>query len=175
MDSNILSQLRDLHEPLPPDSWPPTIGWWLALVLVIIVTSFGINWWRARRAKFLPYKIAIQEASELKNNLLNNHTNEKNYVNSINELLKRLVVHIEESEDAPRLHSDEWLHFLAKRFEEPRFTGPQGRALGPLRYSKETLDINKLPKLIHETLKNAYKTRPKNTVQSLVPKTENEY
>ncbi len=73
------------------------------------------------------------------------------------------------------MHSDEWLHFLAKRFEEPRFTGPQGRALGPLRYSKETLDINKLPKLIHETLKSAYKTRPKNTVQSLVPKTENEY
>ena len=164
MDSNILSQLRDLHEPLPPDSWPPTIGWWLALALVIIATSFGINWWRTRRAKFLPYKIAIQEASELKTNLLNNHTNGKNYVNSINELLKRLVVHI-----------DEWLHFLAKRFEEPRFTGPQGRALGSLRYSKETLDITKLPKLIHDTLKSAYKTRPKNTVHSPVPKTENEY
>ena len=175
MDTNILNQLRDLHEPLPPDSWPPTIGWWLALLLVIIVTSFGINWWLARRAEFLPYKIAIREASKLETNLVSDHLNGKNYVNSINELLKRLVVHIEESEDAPRLHSDEWLRFLAKRFEESRFTGPQGRALGSQRYSKETLDIEKLPELIRETLKSAYKTRPKNKIKSLIPKTHHEY
>lgn len=163
MDPTILEQLRDLHEPLPPGPWPPSIGWWVLLALLITLIAFGINQWLRYRQRVLPYRIAILEAAELESLLRSDRTNPKHYINAVNALLKRLIVHIEHSVDAPRLHGEAWLHFLAERFQEPRFSDTPACALGLQRYTKESLNINELPPLIKNTLKKAYKTRPKYT------------
>ena len=39
-----LAQLRDIHLPGPVESWPPAIGWWilLAIILLLVLAVFKL-------------------------------------------------------------------------------------------------------------------------------------
>lgn len=50
VNSELLSQLRDIHAPAPPSSWPPGPLFWLLLTLALVAVAVGL-WllyrWRA--------------------------------------------------------------------------------------------------------------------------------
>lgn len=49
-DVALLARLRDIHPPAEPAWWPPAPGWWVALVLLVLLAGiaarFGPAWWR---------------------------------------------------------------------------------------------------------------------------------
>lgn len=65
MNPELLGNLRDIHEPLPPPFWPPAPGWWILafLILVLIAVATYLAWRRYRaieRAR-MPYRVAERE------------------------------------------------------------------------------------------------------------------
>lgn len=87
----ILSQLRGLHEPIPPSWWPLGIGWWISLtlaVLLIMATQVFIKWLirstaKKRAAKKLFKKIVDEFAIHPDKNIL---------ARNIAELFKRILL-----------------------------------------------------------------------------------
>ena len=64
--NNLLSQLKDIHQPTPVSWWPPAIGWYL-LVIVICITAFIIGKLLYKRwRKYIRKKCALAELKQLK-------------------------------------------------------------------------------------------------------------
>lgn len=134
-------QLRDIHLPSPPSSWPPAPGWWLLAVLVIALVFFATRWivqrarerrWR-RRVQLELDRIAATQAATPDTGRL---------TTDLSRLLRRTCLMLEPG--AAALHGDAWLDFLdrqlpASRAADAPFRNGPGRALidAPYRRSSD--------------------------------------
>lgn len=74
--------LADIQEPVLHTFWPPAPGWWLLVVLVILLLAFGFRFFWQRWQKALPLRQAKAELRLIQ---------EPKQKAELNELLKRLV------------------------------------------------------------------------------------
>ena len=150
--------LKDIHLPDAVSWWPPAIGYWLiiAVILIIIMIFFGMQTLRKRSAT---KRSALKEYSLIKDRYQSN-ANKKQLVTSLSELLRRAAISSYPLTDCASLTGKQWLTWLDKQLPNTKITfinGP-GYLLTNFNYSDskdsgETGDIDNLLELSLSWLK----------------------
>ncbi|WP_157960440.1 DUF4381 domain-containing protein [Marinimicrobium alkaliphilum] len=145
-----LQQLRDIHAPDAASWWPLAWGWWLVILVVGIALLCGV-WWLLRRKRRNRYRAqALQEAEVL----WRHYQTEGNtllYLEQVNRLLRRCLLHLRPRAEVARLQGDAWLKQLAAVCPEcaPALREGSGRVLADGHYRPNPeADIDKLHPLI---------------------------
>ena len=147
-----LAALRDIQEPPPPILWPFAPGWWLlGVVTIALLIWFAWRLYQTYRL-FRPYRLLRRLTRQTNVMRRENKLDAREYVNQINELYKRLMVHVETSTRASRLFGDPWLSELEQRFPDTTFMKGPGRCLGSARFSQVAIDDQGLVDLVEQTL-----------------------
>jgi len=131
-----LSQLRDIHLPEAVTFWPPAIGWWLLLALILI--GLGFIYRQAIIAMIQRRKLAnvLDELEQAYS-----HYNEQSafehkrnaaglaFLASINVLLNRVALVMFPDAPSEKLSGSQWLEFLDSFDAGWDFTKGAGRVL----------------------------------------------
>ncbi|MCH9691980.1 MAG: DUF4381 domain-containing protein [Gammaproteobacteria bacterium] len=106
----LLTQLKDIHQPATISWWPPAPGWWLLGILLIGLCTLGIfyllRWRRQRRA--LRYR---NEGMRLLREL---NLAQPEAILTINTLLKRVAIVSFGHSNCAQLTGQRWITFLER-------------------------------------------------------------
>lgn len=108
MENNIdLSGLKGLHLPLEPDFFPLAIGWWIALLflLIVLIASISVGFY----VWFDPMRQALRELK-----IIYKTHPQKNIVfaKEVSKLLKRVAILKFGRETVAQLSGPQWASFL---------------------------------------------------------------
>ena len=137
MPPDLLSDLRDIHEPIAPGFWPPAPGWWLVfglgVVALVLGTLFARRWVRHRAALRAPYVAAERQIRLAARQHAAGEIDARALADRISDVLKRLLVRVERRQRAATAAGDGWTQALAARFPQPELA-TLGEALGNARF-----------------------------------------
>ncbi len=122
MPPEVLSQLRDLHLPEVPGWWPPAPGWWLLATLGIALGFWFTYKVRRGIVRRRPLREALTELGVLNQSLQSGTLTPMPYLDRVNALLKRLLIHAYGAREVAALSSDAWARALGQflhRFSKP--------------------------------------------------------
>lgn len=133
MPQDPLADLRDIHLPDPISWWPPAMGWWLLVILLIgVVVSLAI--WRWKKHRALAYKReALFEFESVQARYLS-HRDDSRLLSEVSALLKRTSITKYGRERSAGLAGEAWLVFLDETGKTQEFTDGSGRALATQRF-----------------------------------------
>lgn len=104
--------LRDIHLPDPVNWWPPAIGWWCLLVLIILLVIAGIKLFQTRnKIKYSPVNMAKQSLQSIRYEYIQNG-DAQYLIREISSLMRRLCISIFPRQETASLVGDDWLLFL---------------------------------------------------------------
>ena len=136
MTNSPLAQLRDLQLGEPIGAWPLAYGWYLLMILVLmLLTALGISIHRLYQNR-KPKKEALKTLALIESKY---RTNKDPAVTAyqITVLLKRLCFACAPREKVAALHGEKWLNFLGNK--------PWAKTLTQLSYQKNiTCDLTPL-------------------------------
>lgn len=136
MPEELLQRLRDIHYPEAPGWFPPAPGWWFLLLLLLLAIGYAVYRWRKRRAQRAPYAEALQLLEDATEHLNNKQLDSREYLDLCNQLLKRLLVHINQNPTAAAASGESWLNELDRLHGGNQFSKGPGAVLGDSRYAK---------------------------------------
>ena len=123
-----LAQLRDIHLPGPVESWPPAIGWWILLLIILLLALAVFNWlyqrWRANRYR----REALKELRQLHENY-QQHGDDLLYLARFQTLLKRVALTRFSREEVASLTGESWVSFLDRTSRSQEFSMGKGQVL----------------------------------------------
>lgn len=160
--------LEDIHLPPQPGLWPPAIGWWILLLLIIGILTFAVirfRRYRKRRQQIQKIQAAL--------NTLEQHLNAGHHPQTlaeINRLLRTLALMHFPREDIASLSGQPWLEFLDRSGQTQAFTQGAGQLLGSGPYRAEvsaSIDIPGLITAVRKWVKTV--TRNNNPLRPLYP------
>jgi len=153
-----LKQLRDLHLPEPPGLWPLAPGWWLvALLLVTAGLWLALRVYQARR-RTRPYRLAIGTLDHLLVAVREQRLPKREFADSVNELLKRVLIHGARRLDAAPLTGTAWLVYLDGIVARDVFSNGPGAALGHQRFAP---DFDSDPQALHAAARHVLRALAK--------------
>ena len=116
-----LENLRPLHLPPEIGWWPPAPGWWLLVLLCVVLGAWAVKVWRrgAARREALRIIRAIEHGELVGPSL----------AQQINVLLRRYAMACYPQLNAQALAGDAWLEFLNRHGAGRDFSGAAARAL----------------------------------------------
>jgi hypothetical protein len=117
--SEVLSQLKDIHDPAPIGWWPPPIGWWLAGLAVIVLAVFAI-FYRYKRRSALKRLAKIEYQSIVRDFRI--HHDKQRLISEISMFLRRVALKNHAKEMAGTTGA-EWIDFLNGLSGENIFAG----------------------------------------------------
>jgi len=132
----LLAQLRDIHEPLPPEPLPTAI-WWLTAVLAVVL--MGIVAFALRRAKLRRTTPTTTIAHHC--TLALNEPPEQARLR-LARLLRQHVLLSHQEQDAIQASGEPWLHILDNCFNTTWFTEGEGQQFGSAMYSQEAKPLS---------------------------------
>jgi len=152
--SDPLADLRDIHMPLPVDSWPLAYGWWILAALLIGCLAYAIFriWSRWRRNRYRREALVELEAIhhqfvETKDTLA--------YLQSFQELLKRVALTYYSREQVASLTGESWVDFLDRTCDSHEFSMGNGQTLIDANYQSDpSADIVQLHELGRSWIKH---------------------
>ena len=149
-----LAELRDIHMPQFMDIWPPAIGWWLLVALVLTLLIYGgyrlYRRWRGNRYR----REAIAELKALRVDY-QSHGDDARYIAGFQALLKRVALTYYPREDVARLTGESWVAFLDRTARSQKFSMGKGQTLIDANYLPEpAADIGALHDLGRHWIKN---------------------
>ena len=147
--------LKDIHLAGSPDFWPPAIGWWILLTLVLFALG----------ALFLAIRSKLQQQAKRKkqreklmaklkifeDNLSQNPSNKT--IAEMNTLLRQLAVNYYPRSEISSLTGSDWLKFLDQSGNTQGFTKGAGRILVEAPYQAgdpENLNLDEFIALIRK-------------------------
>lgn len=103
-------QLKDIHLPLSPDQWPPAPGWWLLLVVSLLL----LGWLTLRLFKFWQHYRLQKEILESLDALQREHYEKQlsEFLAEVSILLRRVAMMNFPSKQVAALTGKGWLSFL---------------------------------------------------------------
>jgi len=147
--------LKDIHLPDAVSWWPPAIGYWLVLAVLIalVLIFFGL---RYLRNKTLIKRQALTEFARIKSDYQAT-LDQKALATALSKLLRRAAISAYPVSECASLSGNEWLNWLDQQLSKSDITfsdGP-GYLLTEFIYSdsKHTNDINDLLDLTQRWLK----------------------
>lgn len=120
-------ELEDIHLPAQPGLWPPAIGWWLLLLLVIAALGFATHRfrrYRQRRKHLRKIQRALTSLEPLPGKRANPQT-----LTEVNQLLRTLALMYFPDQDIASLTGQAWLEFLDHSGKTRAFTEGAGKLL----------------------------------------------
>jgi uncharacterized protein DUF4381 len=121
--------LRDIHLPDPISWWPLAPGWWLSLLLIIMLVIFVIYLIRRyRNHKLSVLYLAKQELEQIKVGF-NLNQNKADLVKELSELIRRVSISVFRREESAGLTGQDWLAFLDRYSDKKEFNNGVGRVL----------------------------------------------
>jgi hypothetical protein len=133
--------LRDIHLPGPIGLWPPAIGWWLLLALVLVgVALYALRWYqsrhrRAARRSLQRVRAALEQGAE-----------PVVCLQDVSTVLRRFAMTTADRRaakaepapevDVPGLTGNRWLAYLDSRWQRDEFSQGAGRALLAAPYAR---------------------------------------
>jgi hypothetical protein len=149
--------LRGLHLPEAVGWWPLAPGWWLLIALLVAATVFLLRAWLQRRAHAAARRKALRQLEESRSAYAY-HGNPVTLGAEVSELLRRAMLAYAPRAEVAGLTGDEWLAWLDRDLDEPRFREGAGRSLLELPYrNPETVaadvDIDGMLAAVRERLR----------------------
>lgn len=144
--------LKDIHLPSTVSWWPLAPGWWMIILLVLLMLLA----WRFRRqirAWLAPgiRSIALSRLDKIANN---HQLNNQQKVQGISQLLRQSAISSTSREQVAGLAGDQWLEFLDGDDPQQPFSKGVGRSLIDAPYRPDTkVDVESLLKLARNWLK----------------------
>lgn len=130
-----LAQLRDIHLPETIGLWPPAPGWWLLAVLLFALLCYGYLKLRRRQQRNRYRRLALAEL-----NALSKTVSGSQYLQQVNQLLKKTALAAQPSLPVAGLTGQRWLAFLDATGNTTDFTQGAGQVLATGPYSN--LDVS---------------------------------
>lgn len=146
MAVDLLTQLRDIHYPNPIPIWPLATGWYviiiLGLLLLMLVGYFAVRYLQKPRLK-QAVLIRIEKLQQQDSSL--------NIAEELSMLLKRAALAAYSRREVASLHGEQWLSFLDRTAKTHEFSNGPGRLLIISPYQGKN---QKLPDQLFELIKN---------------------
>ncbi len=142
--------LKDIHLPEPVSWWPPAMGWWILLILIVALVFFSY-WLYKRITRSTAIKTAIKILQDIKQDT---GLSEEQKLAELSALIRRVAISLFPRKDVAGLTGKRWLEFLDETLGEPRFS-EKGKILTDARYRKDKSqgDIAALIALCEDWLK----------------------
>lgn len=142
-----LAQLRDIHLPLPVESWPPAPGWWLLMLVGIGLILAALYWsWRSYKANGYRRDGIRQLDAILR--AFESHGDIRRYLEEYQLLLKRVALTCYDRDIVASLSGEAWVAFLDKSTGGMEFSIGEGQVLIAENYVPEPqADVQKLNEL----------------------------
>jgi len=135
--------LRDLHLPEAIDWWPLAPGWWLVMVLAIVALGYLLRLYLHKHARGAARRYALRQLNELTAEFEQHH-DVFEFSSQMSELLRRTMLAYAPRTEVAGLTGDEWLAWLDRDLDQPRFQSDTGRKLLELPYRRPGDDISGL-------------------------------
>jgi hypothetical protein len=132
--------LRDLHLPDLIGWWPLAPGWWVVIALLAIAAGLLVRRYLQRRARGAARRHALQALGQLTAEF-DQHHDAVTFSANLSELLRRTMLAYAPRLEVAGLTGDEWLAWLDRDLDEPRFQTEAGRKLLELPYRRHTDDV----------------------------------
>lgn len=163
MPPDLLSDLRDIHEPVAPGFWPPAPGWWLVFGLgvlaIVLATLLARHWLRQRAALREPYVAAERHVRLAARQHAAGEIDARALADRISDVLKRVLVRVERRQGATTAAGDAWTQALTERFPQPELAALR-KALGEARFRPRfDADATGLATAAIDALQNAARER----------------
>ena len=162
MDS--LAELRDIVTPTPPSAWPWAPGWWILLILGLLLLSTSIWWFWRWRQRSRPRRLALKQLAQLQQQEADPQT-----LRQLSQLLREVALQAHPWEQVACLNGKRWLEFLDQTGDTTQFTEGPGKILGDGPYRppgeplnshlfalcQEWIQLQNTPSQFHKTKKLA--------------------
>lgn len=136
MPEELLQRMRDIHYPNDPGWFPPAPGWWLLAALVVAALVWAYIWFRQRHSRQAPYAMAQQLLDQAHSQFSAGTLSPRDYLDTANEILKRLLIHIRHNPQAVDASGAAWLAELDRLHGGNQFSKGPGQWLGDARYAR---------------------------------------
>jgi len=148
--------LRGLHLPEAVGWWPLAPGWWLLIAAAVIAAGLLLRAWLRHRVHAAARRKALRQLEESRSAYAY-HGNPVTLGAEVSELLRRTMLAYAPRAEVAGLTGDEWLDWLDRDLEEPRFRQGAGRSLLDLPYRNpesvaDDVDIDGMLAAVRERL-----------------------
>lgn len=152
--------LRDIHLPAEPSFWPLAIGWWiLLLVAVVVMVWLGYrSWLRWQKSRHLHSLFEQLEA------ILDPYQSQSDKTPLLQELslfLRRFEKFDQGQDQAAALSGEQWIKHLNSRHQDQPFTPFASLLTNDIYLPKADFEVRDLVKVIKKHLQRAVYGKPK--------------
>ncbi len=104
---------HDIIEPAPIGWWPLAPGWWMLIVMALLVLAIGGRWYWRRRQALAPLRQALREYRQIAAHW---HQQRDPHITTaaLSALLKRVARHYHRDETIAKLTGATWQEFLVR-------------------------------------------------------------
>lgn len=148
---NLLTQLKDIHQPQPVSWWPPAPGWFILTAILLVVCFFlGMFLYKAWR-RYYRKRFALTALKNL--NMLYQENPTTSIIAQTATLLKRIMIARYGKNQIAGLTDLEWLSFLDRVSQTNAYTNGVGQCLLTMPYQAKAEPVPELFTLIETTIK----------------------
>lgn len=137
-------ELKGLHLPESISWWPPALGWWLLLLVGMVLLVLCYQWVR-RFVRKTPVKTAKILLAGIKQDTRLDNAQK---VRELSVLLRRVAMSVSPEMDVAGLTGQAWLAFLDTSMKKPSFSAGLGACLADAPYRQAMLSDAELAQLI---------------------------
>jgi len=135
--------LRDIHLPDAISWWPPAIGWWILLALIILTFIFLPKLYR--RITYTPLKKVANSTFQNIVVRYNESNNSLNFVHETSQFLRQIAMSYCGRENIAQLTGEQWVQALNNITEHDHFKDDIKQILLNAPYQKNiNLDVEQL-------------------------------
>jgi hypothetical protein len=162
--------LRDIHLPDAVSWWPPAIGWWLLLILGLLLIAGLVMGVR----KLLQPKMNKSARAEVESALLsyNQHQDNLKLVQQLSSVIRRIGISYLTREEYAGMVGESWYQHINQLVPEKPFSESVTALLIDAPYRKQpTIDHELVQQLITQTRSwvQGLPANPSNTISARVP------
>ena len=152
--------LRDIHLPDAISWWPPAIGWWILLALVIAAFIFIPKLYR--RVTYTPLnKVANKTYQNIINEFKENN-NDSAFIIATSQFLRQTAMSYCGRDEVAQLTGDKWVQALNNITKQEYFTPDLKQSLVDAPYQKNiSIDAEQLINAVQNWLNELPKQLPK--------------
>lgn len=133
--------LRDLHLPEAIGWWPLAPGWWVVIALAVAAVVVLLRRYLRTRARGAARRYALLQLKELTAEF-EQHRDAVAFSSALSSLLRRTMLAYAPRQEIAGLTGDEWLAWLDRDLDQPRFQSAAGRKLLELPYRAPREDVS---------------------------------